>query len=48
LSHEIEIHAAITYAKYLAIHGEDEKILEILNDELRHANELREAMGVEL
>ena len=48
LSHEIEIHAAITYAKYLAIHGEDEKILEILNDEVRHANELREAMGVEL
>ena len=44
LSHEIEIHAAITYAKYLAIHGEDEKILEILNDEVRHVYELGEAM----
>ena len=44
LSYEIEIHAAITYAKYLAENGPDEKILEILNDELAHSKELEEAM----
>ena len=44
LSYEIEIHAAVTYAKYLALHGEDEKILEILNDELEHSRELEKAM----
>ena len=44
LSHEIEIHAAVTYMKYLADNGMDEKILEILNDEIRHAHELEEAM----
>ena len=44
LSHEIELHAAVTYAKYLAYNGPDEKILEILNDELAHAKELEEAM----
>ena len=35
LSYEVEIHAAETYAKYLAYNGHDEKILEILNDELQ-------------
>ena len=44
LSYEIEIHAAETYAKHLAVHGPDEKILEILNDELQHSQELQEAM----
>ena len=44
LSYEVEIHAATTYAKYLAINGHDEKILEILNDELKHGNELLKAM----
>ena len=44
LSYEVEIHAATTYAKYLAENGPDEKILEILNDELAHSNELLEAM----
>jgi len=44
LSYEIEIHAATTYAKYLAENGPDEKILEILNDELVHSKELEEAM----
>ena len=44
LSYEIEIHAAETYAKHLAVHGPDEKILEILNDELHHSQELQEAM----
>ena len=44
LSYEVEIHAATTYAKYLAVNGPDEKILEILNDELTHSRELEEAM----
>ena len=47
LSYEIEIHAAVTYAKYLALHGEtepDDKILEILNDEIEHSRELEKAM----
>ena len=44
LSYEVEIHAAETYGKYLAINGHDDKILEILNDELEHAKELKEAM----
>lgn len=44
LSYEVEIHAAVTYGKYLAEHGDDEKILEILNDELHHSKELAEAM----
>jgi hypothetical protein len=44
LSYEVEIHAATTYAKYLANHGHDDKILEILNDELHHSKELYDAM----
>jgi len=44
LSYEVEVHAATTYAKYLALNGHDEKILEILNDELQHARELEKAM----
>ena len=44
LSYEVEIHAATTYAKYLALDGHDDKILEILNDELTHAHELELAM----
>ena len=44
LSYEIEIHAAVTYAKYLAFNGPDDKILEILNDEMEHARELQKAM----
>ena len=44
LSYEIEIHAAVTYAKYLAFNGPDKKILEILNDEMEHARELKKAM----
>ena len=44
LSYEVEIHAAETYAKYLALNGSDEKILEILNDELEHSRELNNAM----
>ena len=44
LSYEVEIHAATTYAKYLADNGDDAKILEILNDELEHSRELHSAM----
>ena len=44
LSYEIEVHAATTYAKYLAYYGPDDKILEILNDELQHSHELHKAM----
>ena len=44
LSYEVEIHAAETYAKFLAFNGHDDKILEILNDELHHSKELHDAM----
>ena len=44
LSYEIEIHAAETYGKYLALNGHDDRILEILNDELTHSKELKDAM----
>ncbi len=44
LSYEVEIHAATTYGKYLAMNGPDDKILEILNDELQHSKELVDAM----
>jgi len=47
LSYEVEIHAAITYAKYLSTHpgGDDyEKIIEIMNDEVQHFQELYSAM----
>ena len=44
LSYEVEIHAAETYAKHLALNGHDDKILEILNDELHHSKELFDAM----
>jgi len=44
LSYEVEIHAAETYGKFLAINGHDDKILEILNDELEHSRELQLAM----
>jgi len=44
LSYEVEIHAAETYAKYLALNGPDDKILEILNDELEHSRELHNAI----
>ena len=46
LSYEIEIHAAETYGKYLALNGHDDKILEILNDELEHSRELHKAMDL--
>ena len=45
-SYEIEIHAAETYGKYLALNGHDDKILEILNDELEHSRELHKAIEI--
>lgn len=39
----VEEHAAHTYTKYLASH-EDERIEQILQDEIDHYNELKEAM----
>jgi ubiquinol oxidase len=44
LSYEVEVHAATTYAKHLALNGHDEKILDILNDELQHSRELEKSM----
>ena len=46
LSYEVEVHAAATYGKYLAVNGHDDKILEILNDELQHSRELQQAMEI--
>ena len=46
LSYEVEIHAAETYAKFLALNGHDDKILEILNDELEHSRELQKSMEI--
>ena len=46
LSYEVEIHAASTYAKFLAYNGHDDKILEILNDELHQSKELHDAMDL--
>ena len=47
LSYEVEIHAAEgTYAKYLALNSHDDKILEILNDELNAKRTLHNAMDL--
>ena len=46
MSYEVEVHAATTYAKHLALNGHDDKILEILNDELQHSRELEKAMEI--
>ena len=43
---KIEKHAYETYVKYSAWHPEDKKIIEIANDELEHARELRHAMSM--
>ena len=45
LSYEIEIHAAETYAKYLAYEDpNDQDIIRIMNDEVQHFQELHNAM----
>ena len=44
LNEEVEWHAMDTYGKYLCDHPEDEKIAEIMTDEIIHAQELHKAM----
>ena len=45
LSYEVEIHASVTYAKYLALEDPDNQdIVRIMNDEIQHSQELKEAM----
>ena len=47
LSYEIEMHAAETYAKYLAYEDwNDKDIWRIMNDEIQHFQELQEAMRI--
>jgi hypothetical protein len=47
LSYEIELHAAETYAHYLAYEDwNDKKIWEIMNDEIQHFQELQEAIRI--
>ena len=47
LSYEIEMHAALTYAKYLAYEDRNDKDIErIMNDEIQHFQELAEAMRI--
>ena len=47
LSYEIEMHAAETYAKYLAhVDYDDKDIWRIMNDEIQHFQELQEAMTI--
>tara|TARA_Y100001968_G_scaffold244133_1_gene228100 strand:+ start:543 stop:1046 length:504 start_codon:yes stop_codon:yes gene_type:complete len=43
---KIEEHAYETYAKYLNIYPNDQRIREIAQDELNHANELKEAIAL--
>ena len=44
LSSEVELHASMTYAKYIATNPDDQEILDILNDEVHHYQELVTAM----
>ena len=47
LSYEIEMHAAETYAHYLAnVDYNDKDIWRIMNDEIQHFQELAEAMRI--
>ena len=41
----IEEHAYETYAKFLAVNPNDQRIREIAQDEIKHANELKEAIA---
>jgi hypothetical protein len=44
LNSEIELHAVMTYAKYLSeVDPMDSKIVEIMNDEVNHYQELESA-----
>ena len=44
LNSEVELHASMTYAKYLVTNPDDEKILAIMNDEVHHYQEMTWAM----
>ena len=44
LNSEVELHASMTYAKYLATNPDDEKIVAIMNDEVHHYQEMLIAM----
>ena len=41
---EVELHATMTYAKYLTTHKEDTRIWEIMNDEVQHWQEMNNAL----
>ena len=44
LNSEVELHASLTYAKYLTMHPDDQKIIDIMNDEIQHYQEMVNAM----
>ena len=44
LNSEVELHASITYAEYLTRFPDDQKIIDIMNDEIQHYQELIWAM----
>ena len=43
---KIEEHAYKTYAKYLSNNPNDQRIRDIAQDEIKHANELKEAIAL--
>ena len=43
---KIEEHAYKTYENYLAVNPNDQRIREIAQDEINHANELKEAIAL--
>jgi ubiquinol oxidase len=44
LSYKIEVHASLTYSEYLTRFPDEQKIIEIMNDEIQHFQELLEAI----
>ena len=40
LNSEVELHASLTYAKYLTRNVDDQKIIDIMNDEIQHYQEM--------
>ncbi len=44
LNSEVELHASITYAKYIATNTDDQEIISIMNDEIQHYQEMVNAM----
>ena len=43
---KIEEHAYYNYSKYLEVNPNDKRIREIAQDEINHANELKEAIAL--